>query len=57
MKIYFAAWLFDKSLGQSLTKKRANVRLLSYYFIKEGKTTNEQLEKYVVTGRLNISKK
>lgn len=57
MKIYFASWLFDKSLGQSLTKKRANVRLLSYYFIKEGKITNDQLNQYCTTGRLNPSKK
>jgi len=57
MKIYFASWLFDKTLGNSLTKKKANTRLLSYHFIKEGETTKEQLQQYCKTGRLNPSKK
>lgn len=57
MKIYLATWLFDKTLGVSLTRKKANNRLMSYHFIKEGKTTNEQLTQYCETGRLNPAKK
>jgi len=57
MKVVFATWLFDKTLGNSLTKKRANIRLVSYHFLKEQKITTLQLSKYCKTGRLNTNKK
>lgn len=57
MKIYLATWLFDKTLGRSCTKLKANKRLLSYYFLIEGKITDEELKKYIKTGRLNPNKK
>ena len=56
MKIYFATWLFDKTLGESMTNQNAFRRLLSYHFIREGQTTNNQLSKYCQTGKLNPSK-
>jgi len=64
MKIYFATWLADKSLGDGLTKKKGHKRLLSYHFIKqqlgdkEGENIDiEKLRKYCRTGRLNPAKK
>lgn len=57
MKIFYATWLFDVSLGRSLTKKKANSRLISYHFVKIAKTTNEQLADYCKLGRLNPKKK
>lgn len=56
MKIYMATWLFDRSLGKSLTKKRANVRLISYYFLREQEIDKESLELYCSTGRLDTRK-
>jgi hypothetical protein len=57
MRIYLATWLFDKTLGRSLTKKKASNRLLSYHFLTQQEITNEQLSKYCTSGRLNTSKK
>ena len=57
MKIIFATWLFDKTLGNCMTKKKANSRLLSYHFLREQGITEEQLNTYCLTGRLNPSKK
>lgn len=57
MKIFYATWLFDVSLGRSLTKKKANSRLISYHFVKVAKTTDAQLEAYSKLGRLNPKKK
>jgi hypothetical protein len=56
MKIYLATWLFDKTLGRSLTKQKASKRLLSYFFIKQGATSSEQFRKYIRTGRLDPAK-
>lgn len=56
MKIYFASWLTDRSLGTSLTKKKANKRLLSFYFLFEQKIEPSQLIKYVETGRCDLRK-
>jgi len=56
MKIYFATWLYDRTLGNSLTRKKANTRLISYYFIKDQEVTDDQLLKYVKTGRLDTRK-
>jgi len=53
MKIYLATWLFDKTLGWSLTKKRGNTRLVSYHFLKEQGIDSEQLETYCKKGKLN----
>lgn len=36
MKIYFATWV-EKNQGISLTKLQAFKRLLSYYFLSDGK--------------------
>lgn len=51
MKIYFAAWLVDKSQGRSLTKKKAGNRLISFHFLKEHKISFEGLAFYIRTGR------
>lgn len=56
MEIHFATWLFDRTLGNALTKKGGKNRLLSYYFLKEANTTNAQLKEYVKTGRLDSRK-
>jgi hypothetical protein len=61
--IYFATWLADKSLGDSLTKKKGNNRLMSYHFLreqltdKEGTFHAEKLEHYCRFGRVNLAKK
>lgn len=57
MKIYLATWLFDKSLGESLTKKRARQRLLSYFFITADRTTKEELVQYIEQGFVNSKRK
>lgn len=57
MKVFFATWLFDKTLGDSLTKKKAKSRLASYHFIAQAKVTDDQMKKYVETGRFNPTKK
>jgi hypothetical protein len=56
MEIHFAAWLFDRTLGDSLTNKGARHRLLSYYFLDDGGVTKDQLKEYVKTGRLDSRK-
>ena len=53
MRIYLAVWLFDVTLGRSLTSKGANRRLLSYHFIREQGVLNSQFRRYVRTGRLD----
>lgn len=50
MKIYFATWLTDKSLGGSLSLYKADNRLASYHFLKEQNVTAEELIHYVDTG-------
>jgi hypothetical protein len=55
MRIYFATWLFDKTLGESLTKKQAFSRLLSFHFIREQGLQNNHLRKYCRTGKFNPS--
>jgi hypothetical protein len=57
MRVYFASWLYDITLGRSLTLKGGTNRLLSFYFLNEMGVTKEQLEKYCRTGRLDIRKK
>ena len=57
MKIVFATWLFDKTLGNCMTKKGANSRLLSYHFLTEQGISSEQLTTYCRRGRLNTAKK
>lgn len=56
MKIYLSAWLADISLGQSMTKKKAIRRLLSYHFLVEQKITSELLVEYYQRGRCNPRK-
>jgi hypothetical protein len=56
MKIYFASWLTDATLGISLTRKKANRRLLSFHFIRTQGGTKELLNRYSVTGRANVRK-
>lgn len=54
MKIYFATWLEDKSLGKSMTELGANNRLLSYHFLKVGvsaKLPKNALRRYIKTGK------
>jgi hypothetical protein len=56
MKVYFATWLFDKTLGWSMTKKRGNRRLLSYHFLREQGIDSSQLHTYCKRGKLNKKK-
>jgi hypothetical protein len=56
MKIYFAAWLTDRSLGDSLTKKGAKTRLLSFYFLREQNITDEMIAEYSQTGKCDPRK-
>ena len=51
-----ATWLTDRSLGLSLTKKRANRRLLSYHFLLEQGITKHLLAQYYETGRCDPRK-
>jgi hypothetical protein len=48
MKIYFATWLLEKSQGKSLTKKKVNTRLLSFFHTKEKK---EEFKAYIIKGK------
>lgn len=57
MKIYLSAWLTDRSLGHSLTKKRAPRRLLSYFFLVEQKIKKALFVEYIVTGRCDPRKR
>jgi len=57
MKIIFATWLYDRTLGSSLTKVKAENRLLSYHFLCDQEITLEQLKEYVITGELDTRKK
>jgi hypothetical protein len=57
MKIYFATWLVDKTLGVSLTKNKARDRLLSYHFLKDQGVNSEQFSRYMRTGRLDLRKR
>ena len=57
MKIYMSAWLTDRSLGKSLTKKKANNRLLSYYFLLEQGISKTLLFQYCQTGRCDPRKR
>ena len=57
MKIFFATWLTDRSLGRSLTKKKAGRRLLSYYFLLEQEVSTSLLNKYCLTGRCDPRKR
>ena len=51
-----ATWLTDRSLGSSLTKKRASRRLLSYHFLLEQGISTTLLEQYCRTGRCDPRK-
>lgn len=57
MKIYLSAWLTDRSLGHSLTKKRAAKRLLSYFFLVEQKIKKSLFVEYVETGMCDPRKR
>lgn len=57
MKIEFATWLYDRSLGRSLTKLGERNRLVSYYFLQDQNIEDWHLEKYVRTGRFDPTKK
>jgi len=48
MKIYLATWLEDNQ-GKTLTKAQNKNRLMSYFFISQGKF---DIEKYVESGKL-----
>ena len=51
-----SAWLTDRSLGKSLTKKGASRRLLSFYFLIEQKISSALLAKYHETGKCDPRK-
>lgn len=50
------AWLTDRTLGTSLTKKKANKRLLSYHFLVDQKISPEHIKQYARTGRCDVRK-
>jgi len=56
MKIYMATWLTDRTLGRSLTKKKANTRLISFHFLREQGISPDQLRTYINTGRVDPRK-
>ena len=56
MKIYMATWLIEREQGRSLTKKKANNRLLSFHLLREQEITFEQLRQYIRTGRVDPRK-
>ena len=47
MKVYLVTHLIDKSQGESLTRKRAQKRLISFWYIRDKK---EELRNYIATG-------
>ena len=49
-------WLTDRSLGESLTKKKAKRRLASFYFLREQEITSLLLTEYYETGRCDPRK-
>lgn len=57
MKVYLATWLSDVTVGNALTKKKANCRLLSYHFLRQHEDVNTHLRRYVKTGRTDTRKK
>jgi len=57
MNIIFATWLYDRSLGKSLTKLQERDRLVSYYFLQDQGILDWHLEKYIFTGRFDPTKK
>jgi hypothetical protein len=46
MRIYFATWI-EQNQGVTLSKKKATNRLISYFFLRDGKNN---LHKYIKTG-------
>lgn len=56
MKIYFATWLTDRSLGRSLTKQGGWSRLLSYFFLQQQAISKELLMQYSKRGRCDPRK-
>ena len=56
MKVYFATWLTDRSLGKSLNKKKGKTRLLSFHFLREQNITNPLFEEYIETGECDPRK-
>lgn len=57
MKIYFATWLTDRSLGETATKMRAFNRLVSFFFLKSQQIENNSFEEYQKTGMFDPRKK
>ena len=56
MEIHFATWLFDRHLGNALTKVGADNRLLSYFFLNQGGVSQKQLKVYIKTGKFDPRK-
>jgi hypothetical protein len=56
MRIYLSTWLTDRSLGDSMTKKRAINRLISYFFLVDQKIMKEELKEYYKKGRCDTRK-
>jgi hypothetical protein len=48
MKVYLATWLLEKSQGETLTRKRAQKRLISFWHTRDKK---EELKTYIKTGQ------
>ena len=56
MKVFFATWLTDRSLGTSLSKKKGSSRLLSFHFLREQEITSSLLSEYSKTGECDPRK-
>jgi hypothetical protein len=55
MKIYFVSWITDNKVSPILTRRNANNRLLSYYFLKiqlPKLNAKSKLREYVRTGKI-----
>lgn len=57
MKVYFATWLVDWKQGETMTKKKAFKRLLSYFFLESQSISQEGFTEYIKTGSADIRKK
>lgn len=56
MRIYLATWLVDRSVGDTLTKKGATKRLLSYFFLKTQDIPQKGFIEYIETGKFDPRK-
>jgi CO dehydrogenase/acetyl-CoA synthase alpha subunit len=56
MKIYLSTWLTDRTLGNTMTKKKGDRRLLSYFFLISQNIPVEGFRDYCTFGRCDVRK-